>query len=284
MELEDLLRLERADFMALVTGLAPDEWARPSLCAGWSVQDVVGHVLANDEIGMFGYIGGVVRAGLRPAHHAEAVRRRWRERDPDQIVAFARGLEHPRAMAKSMFKYAPLILFTETFVHQQDVRRAIGWGREVDEGRMVAVLDAMVHTSAGVSARRKVAGLRVRATDVDYVSGAPIGKGPEVYGPAEVLVMTIAGRVVDRGALGGDGARVLLDRVTGATARVGDSHVGQHATPESRPRQAATALAREVSTQSAKLRSRLTRRTDPPAAAHAAADGEDTIDQRRVPA
>ena len=104
MELEDLLRLERADFAGMVAGLAPEEWARPSLCAGWSIQDVVGHVLANDEMGMFGYVGGVVRAGLRPARHAEAVRRRWRERDPDQIVAFARGMAVPRGMAKSMFK------------------------------------------------------------------------------------------------------------------------------------------------------------------------------------
>lgn len=281
MELEDLLRLERSDFAEMVAGLAPDEWARPSLCAGWTVKDVVGHVLANDEVGMFGYVGGVVRVGLRPARYTEAVRRRWREREPDQIVAFARGLDHPRAMAKSMFKYSPLILFTETFVHQQDVRRVIGWGREVDEDRMVAVLDAMVHTSAGVRARRRVAGLRVRATDVDYVSGAPIGKSAEVYGPAEVLVMTIAGRVVDPGALGGDGARVLLDRVTGAAARVADSHEGNHATRPTRPRRR-TALLQELSNQSARLRTRLSRRPSD-ATFGVASDGEDTAEQRPIP-
>jgi len=281
MELEDLLRLERSDFMAMVSGLAPDEWARPSLCAGWTVKDVVGHVLANDEIGMFGYVAGVTRAGLRPAVHTEAVRTRWRERDVDQIVAFARGLDHPRGMARSMFKYAPLILFTETFVHQQDVRRAIGWGREVDEARMIAVLDALVHTNAGVRARRRVKGLRVRATDVDYVSGAPIGKGPEVHGPAEVLVMTIAGRVVDPGALGGDGARVLLDRVTGAATRVADNHEGSHAMPATGPRRAVLGLAREVSAQSAKLRARLARRK--PVGADVAGD-EDTAEHHPIPA
>lgn len=277
MELGDLLRLERSDFAAMVAGLAPDEWARPSLCAGWTVKDVVGHVLANDEIGMFGYLAGVTRAGLRPARHTEAVRTRWRERDPDQIVAFAHGLDHPRGMAKSMFKYAPLILFTETFVHQQDVRRAVGWGREVDEERMVAILDAMVHTNAGVRARRRVAGLRVRATDVDYVSGAPIGKGPEVFGPAEVLVMTIAGRVVDPGALRGDGARVLLDRVTGAATRVAEDHAGSHVSVTSGPRHALSSVAHELSVHSARLRSRIARRKP------VGADGEDTAEHQPLP-
>lgn len=274
MELEDLLRIERSDFAAMVAGLAPDEWARPSLCAGWSVKDVVSHVLANDEIGMYGYMWGVARAGFRPTRYTEAIQTRWAARTPEQITAFARGLGNPRGMAKSMFKYSPLILFTETFVHQQDVRRSIGWGREVDEDRMVAILDAMVHTGAGVHARRTVAGLRVRATDVDYVSGAPIGKGAEVYGPAEVLVMTIAGRVVDPGALGGDGARVLLDRVTGAATRVSDTHVGTHT--RSRTRRAA--FMDGLSARAGQLKAHLPHRNG-----DVIGDGEDTAEQHPLP-
>lgn len=277
MELEDLLRIERSDFAALVAGLAPEEWDRPSLCVGWTVKDVVTHVLANDEIGMYGYMWGVARAGFRPARYTEAVQARWAARTPEQVAAFARGLEHPRGMAKSMFRYSPLILFTETFVHQQDVRRSIGWGREVDEDRMVAVLDAMVHTGAGVRARRTVAGLRVRATDVDYVSGAPIGKGAEVFGPAEVLVMTIAGRVVDPGALGGDGAKVLLDRVTGAATRVADNHAGAH----TRTRTRRAAFMDEVATRTAKIKAHLPHRQ--PVSVPAIGDGEDTAEQHPVP-
>ena len=151
----------------------------------------------------------------------------------------------------------------------------------MEEDRMVAVLDAMVHTNAGVRGRRRMAGLRVRATDVEYVSGAPIGKGPEVVGPAEVLVMTIAGRVVEPGALTGDGAQVLLDRVTGATTRIVEDHHGQHAMPSAGPRRALTAIAREVSTRSAELRSRMERRS--PARAAAATDGEDTAEHSPVP-
>lgn len=32
-------------FAAVVEGLAPDDWARPTDCAGWTVRDLVGHVV-----------------------------------------------------------------------------------------------------------------------------------------------------------------------------------------------------------------------------------------------
>src|SRR3954449_4492085 len=37
-------------YAEVVTSLAPDEWARPSRCAGWSVQDLVAHTGSNFRI------------------------------------------------------------------------------------------------------------------------------------------------------------------------------------------------------------------------------------------
>jgi uncharacterized protein (TIGR03083 family) len=36
---------ENADFSAYLHTLAPEDWDKPSLCAGWRVRDVVGHIL-----------------------------------------------------------------------------------------------------------------------------------------------------------------------------------------------------------------------------------------------
>src|SRR4051812_7572692 len=36
-----------ARYAEIVAGLAPDEWSRPSRCAGWSVQDLVAHTGSN---------------------------------------------------------------------------------------------------------------------------------------------------------------------------------------------------------------------------------------------
>src|SRR4051794_41903798 len=37
-------------YAEVVTSLAPDEWARRSRCAGWSVQDLVAHTGSNFRI------------------------------------------------------------------------------------------------------------------------------------------------------------------------------------------------------------------------------------------
>src|SRR4051794_3777822 len=36
---------ENADFSSFLHTLAPEDWDRPSLCEGWRVRDVVGHIL-----------------------------------------------------------------------------------------------------------------------------------------------------------------------------------------------------------------------------------------------
>ena len=41
---------ENADFSSYLHTLTPDDWKKPSLCEGWRVRDVVGHVLDGNEL------------------------------------------------------------------------------------------------------------------------------------------------------------------------------------------------------------------------------------------
>jgi uncharacterized protein (TIGR03083 family) len=41
----DLFPEERAELLGLLAGLTPEEWHAPTMCAGWSVKDVVAHLL-----------------------------------------------------------------------------------------------------------------------------------------------------------------------------------------------------------------------------------------------
>ena len=41
---------EDADFRSYLHTLADDDWDRPSLCEGWRVRDVVGHILDGNEL------------------------------------------------------------------------------------------------------------------------------------------------------------------------------------------------------------------------------------------
>ena len=44
------MRDERRDIRQLVQGLTPEQWAQDSLCTGWTVREIVIHLLAWDEL------------------------------------------------------------------------------------------------------------------------------------------------------------------------------------------------------------------------------------------
>ena len=44
---------EYADLRELLAGLSEDQWDAPSLCAGWKVRHVVGHICLGSQISPF---------------------------------------------------------------------------------------------------------------------------------------------------------------------------------------------------------------------------------------
>ena len=60
-----LIHAERAALVDTLDGLSPEEWAAPSLCAGWSVQWTAGHVLAGAEQTPLGFMTGMATSGFR---------------------------------------------------------------------------------------------------------------------------------------------------------------------------------------------------------------------------
>jgi uncharacterized protein (TIGR03083 family) len=44
----DLFPAERASLLAVLDGLGPDDWERPTVCAGWSVKDIAAHLVGDD--------------------------------------------------------------------------------------------------------------------------------------------------------------------------------------------------------------------------------------------
>lgn len=72
METADHKRLVAAEHAALVAdleGLTEQQWEQTSLCAEWTVHDVLAHLGSAMTIGSFGWMRSVLRAGLRPEVH-----------------------------------------------------------------------------------------------------------------------------------------------------------------------------------------------------------------------
>lgn len=196
-----LLCDERADLVAFLRTLGPEEWETASLCQGWRVRDVVAHLLY-DSSSLPSYVLEAVKAGFS-AHrmNARAVHR-FGVLDHADLVDALEGSISGGVVAS----VAPSLALADVLVHQQDVRRPLRRPRDIPPPRLLSVLE---HPDRFAVPRRRVRGLRLVATDVPWSRG----DGPEVRGPAEAIIMAIAGRRAALDELNGDGVAMLRTRL-----------------------------------------------------------------------
>jgi uncharacterized protein (TIGR03083 family) len=194
---------ERREVLDLLRGLTPEQWVAPSLCAGWRIRDVAAHLLVDDPVRELGAASVLVRmARWRfDVHKANAW---WVEHNADRPVAsiidrFEQSLV-PGPMSRLM---GPGSGLRASVIHHQDMRRPLGLHRTIPPERMVAVLDAVLTTKGSINlgSRQRAEGIRLRATDLEWSRG----DGPEVTGPAEAILMALAGRTGALTELAGDG-------------------------------------------------------------------------------
>jgi uncharacterized protein (TIGR03083 family) len=104
---------------------------------------------------------------------------------------------------------APVIaMLGEVVVHGDDIRRPLGLEHRVPEAALRAVADNWKNSNILIGAKRRIAGLRLRATDTDWVHG----DGPGVAGPLQSLVLAMTGRKGSHADLSGDGVATLAAR------------------------------------------------------------------------
>lgn len=211
---DELMWAEMADLGGLLHELSDEELDRPSLCEGWQVRDVVGHMLLGHTTPMPQMLAMVVRyrfdvtrgsfeqsQQLARSMSADELRTRWDEVVEDRTK---------RGIARVI---RPNEGFVDHTVHHQDIRRPLDRPRVIPEARLVAALDGAARVSSPMFAPKKaVAGLRLQATDVDWSHG----EGPVVEGPGEAILMAAAGRAVAVPDLSGEGVATLASRVGAA--------------------------------------------------------------------
>jgi uncharacterized protein (TIGR03083 family) len=194
---------ERADLAQFLTTLAPQDWEAPSLCHRWSVKDVVAHVVSYEELGKIGLLkrfakGWVVRANQVGVDEFATL-------STQQLLAFLHNHLQPRGLTAG---FGGMIALVDGTIHHQDIRRSLGRPRSVPTDRLERVLP-LVPGNPRLGAGRRIRGLRLRATDVEWAHGA----GPEVTGPGEALLMAMAGRRAALADLSGPGCAALAQRM-----------------------------------------------------------------------
>ncbi|PVG82008.1 DinB family protein [Nocardioides gansuensis] len=206
-DLSSLAAAERRDLSDYLDSLTEQEWEQSSLCPGWSVRDVAGHLPSYDELSWPAVLLLFARSGFSLDRCNQIGVEQSRRLSTEQLVARIRNHAVPRGIT-AMFGSA--IALTDGIVHHQDIRRALGHPRAVPEERLVAALQFTPRARA-LPAPANARGLRLVATDVAWTHGA----GPVVSGPGEALLVALAGRSQGLADLSGPGLGTLAQRVVG---------------------------------------------------------------------
>jgi uncharacterized protein (TIGR03083 family) len=203
-----LAEAERRDLADLLADLTLEEWNAPSLCAGWRVRDVVAHMFSYEELSALQIAGLFVLGRFNVDRINELALAPIRDMSPALLVATANTHITPRGLTAG---FGGGIALTDGMIHQQDIRRPLHRPRTIPDERVRAALGVALR-SPTLAARRVRHRLRLVATDLDWGTGT----GLEVRGPAEALLMCLAGRRDAMTDCSGPGMAELRSRLSAA--------------------------------------------------------------------
>jgi uncharacterized protein (TIGR03083 family) len=199
-----LAQAEREEFATLLEGLSAEQWDSPTLCEKWRVRDVVAHVIGYDPLSRAELLrrmakGLMTRGGANAVGVAEYARK-----SPEELTALMREYVVPKGLTAG---FGGKIALTDGMIHQQDIRRPLGIPRRIPAESLRIALDFTTWAPRLFGALQ-ARGVRLVATDVDWA----FGKGPEVRGSGEALLMAMAGRRVALDDVDGPGKAKLAQR------------------------------------------------------------------------
>ena len=196
-----LIHAERQALYEDLEKLTAAQWEAPSLCAKWSVRDVVAHLSAAARVGRLRWITSVLGARFDFAlHNQRRLEENLGESPSDTLESFRRIITSTTAPMGN-----PAAWLGEVIVHSTDIRRPLGIARAPRAESVVKVARFYASRDFAVPSQSAIDGLRLEATDGSF----SVGDGPVVRGTPLALTMAMAGRRVFCDDLSGEGASIL---------------------------------------------------------------------------
>ena len=195
---------ERKALIADLQSLTDDQWSATSMCSNWSVHDVVAHMTATAKITPGSFFPKLAGSGFSLG------RLQAKDIAAERGATPADGLARFEAVVDST-KHPPGPLDTmlgETIIHSEDIRRALGIAHEYPTASVVQVADFFKGSNLILGTKKRIAGLRLQATDAEWSTG----DGPLVSGPVLSLLLAMTGRKAAVADRTGDGAETLASR------------------------------------------------------------------------
>jgi uncharacterized protein (TIGR03083 family) len=201
----ELIHQERSATADLLAGLSRSDWEQPSLCAGWSVQVMAAHIVNGAEQTPAHFMSRLAANGFRFNTTMDRDARSAGTRPP------AENVERLRARTSTTNRPPATVatMLGEIVVHSEDIRRPLGLTGNVPPEAIAACLGLYVRANFPVGTKKRIAGLRLSASDLDWSHGS----GPQVRGPGLSLLMAITGRAAAVTDLEGEGVATLRERM-----------------------------------------------------------------------
>jgi uncharacterized protein (TIGR03083 family) len=195
---------ERESLLALLESLTQAEWDAPSLCTGWRVRDVVGHMVSETTMTIPKLLRGLVTSGMRINRF---IARDARGRGSLSISELVEGFRAAVPTRTHLAGLSSLSMLEDIIVHSLDIRLALGRAHTVPHGRMNLVATDL-RASRFFPGHKLFRDLRVVAIDSEWCSG----NGPVVSGPIESLVLVMSGRLAGLEKLQGERMATVHER------------------------------------------------------------------------
>lgn len=203
-----LVHAERAALIDDLAGLDEQHWQQQSLCAKWTIHDVLAHLVDNARTMRIGFLIDLAKSRFDFDRYNDRGVRRSRCATPGETLAQFRQVAPRRSTPP-----APIdSRLVEEIVHGEDVRRPLRITRGYPVDSVVRALRSQARTPASFGgAKELLAQVRVTAEDAEV----SIGDGPQVRGTALALLLALSGREVALDDLHGPGV-TTLERLTRA--------------------------------------------------------------------
>lgn len=185
-ELLAMIAAQRREIADLIESLNEEQLQSESLCAGWTAKDVAAHVTVPLHTSMAKFAAAL--AGSL-GNFDKAMAKIVAKESTRSVADIATEL---RDQAMNPFKppggFGLLAPLDDVLVHTQDIRRPLGLGNGLADDRVLAVLRGTEAKKFDkVTKRKRFAGVRLSATDMDYA----FGDGAVASGTGEAILMVL---------------------------------------------------------------------------------------------
>lgn len=197
------LRRELAEWLPT---LSAEQLATRSLCTEWTVREVAGHITASVTVPLRALFWRIVRCRFDPDRAVAELATEVAAQPLPELVAALREHADDRFAPPVVGPRAPL---TDLLVHRADMRIPLGQPSSPEPELVGVALDFLAPGRPGFAPKRRLAGLRLVATDLDRTWG----DGAELAGPGADLMLAVCGRRAGLAALRGPGAALLAARI-----------------------------------------------------------------------